>query len=521
MAEVSIEIDDVTKIGVVHDSPPHELPPEAWTLAENMRFNDDSISRINGEAQIFGTPNIAPIVAQFISTVGQPYWLYGSTTKISVYDGTTHTDITRASGGNYNAGSAMNWNTTILGGIPIMNTGADIPQYWSNLVSTQKMQNLPNWTSGMTVKIVRAFGPYLMLLSPTISGVVKPHNVRWSDVTDPGTVPDSYDITDETKNAGEITLPDVDSGLIQDGLPLQGKFYVYKENSCWRIRNIGGAVIFDEDEFLENVGLLAPRCVKITGDGQRHVFVSTDNMYTHDGNSATPLLNKRTRRYLFNQIDVANYGQSFVFVNAVREEAWFCYPAHGVTTPNRALIVNYNTGASTESDIDFIDAEIGTVQTSDGTSWSAQTLTWDTDIDPWAVSNRRKIALLKPSGPKFLQLDSSTLRDGNTFTGLLQRTSLGVIGRKRTGEWIEDFEVRKLVTRVWPKMSGGPVNIRLGGQDVPNGSITWSPLVSFNPATQKYCDVMAEGAAISIEISGATDWQLDGYKLDMVTLGSF
>lgn len=520
MAEVSIEIDDVAKIGVVRDSPPHEIPPEAWTLAENVRFNDDSIARINGEGAIFGTPTVAPYSAQFISTVGQPFWIYLGLNKAYVYDGTTHTDITRASG-DYNAASAMDWNTTILGGIPIQNDGLDIPQYWSSLDKTVKLQDLPNWTSGMTVKTVRAFGPYLMLLAPTISGVSKPHNVRWSDVTDPGTVPDSYDITDDTKNAGEVTLPDVDSGLIQDGLPLQGKFYVYKENSCWRFRNIGGQFIFDEDAFLETIGLLAPRCVKVTGDGQRHIFVSQDNIYTHDGNTATPLLNKRTRRYLFNQIDVGNYPQSFVFVNSVRDEAWFCYPQHGSTIPNRALIVNYNTGASTESDVDFVDAEIGTVQTSDNSTWSSSSLQWGQDIDPWSVSNRRKIVLLKPVDPTFLQLDSTTQRDGNTFTGLIQRTSLGVIGRKRTGEWIEDFEVRKLVTRIWPKMSGGPVNIRLGGQDVPNGPITWSPLTPFDPSTSKYCDIVAEGAAISLEISGAVDWQLDGYKLDMVTQGRF
>lgn len=524
MAEVSIEIDDVTKYGVIRDSPPHELPPEAWTLAENVRFNNDSIARINGEAQIFGTPTIAPYAAQFISTVGQPWWITLGLNKAYVYDGSTYTNITRQTASvdvNYNAVDASSWNTTILGGIPIQNNGIDVPQYWAALASTQKLQNLPNWTSGMTAKVIRAFGPYLMLLNITISGVAKPHNVRWSDTTDPGTVPDSYDITDDTRNAGEVTLPDVDSGLIQDGLPLSGKFYVYKESSCWRFRNIGGQFIFDEDAFLDSVGILTTRCVAVTGDGQRHIFVSTDNMYTHDGNSATPLLDKKTRQYLFNQIDVTNYGLSFIFVNSVRNEGWFCYPSQGSNIPNRALIVNYNTGAATESDIDFQDAEIGTIQTSSGTTWAAATQTWATISDPWSVNNRRKIALIKPQATKILQLDSSTLRDSNVFTGTIQRTTLGVIGRKRTGEWIEDFEVRKLVSRVWPKMSGGPVMIRLGGQDVPNGPITWSLPVSFNPATQKWCDVTAEGAAISIEISGAVDWQLDGYKLDMITLGSF
>jgi hypothetical protein len=524
MPEVSIDMNDVASVGVVKDTPPHEIPPEAWTLGENIRFSDTSVARLTGETPIFGTPSVPPYGLQFISTTGIPFWLYLGLNKIYVYDGTAHTDITRQSGAvdvNYNATGAADWNTTILGGIPIQNNGIDVPQFWSALNSTTKLANLTNWTSGMTAKVLRAFGPYLMALNVTVGGIQKPHNVRWSHPADPGTIPVTWDITDATHNAGEVTLPDVDSGLIQDGLPLQGKFYVYKENSCWRFRNIGGRFIFDEDAFLETIGLLTTRCVAITGDGQRHVFVSGDNIYTHDGNSAKPLLDKKMRRYLFNQIDVGNYRASFGFCNPVRDEFWFCYPSQGNSQPNRGLIVNYNTGASTETDVDFQAALIGTVQTSDSETWSASIGDWSSDNSPWSVSNRRKIVLAKPTTPSLLQLDLGTQREGSAFTGTLQRTSLGVVGRKRNGEWIEDFEVRKLVTRIWPKMSGGPVNIRMGGQDVPNGAITWGPMVPFNPATQKYCDLVAEGSALSVEISGSVDWQLDGYKLDMVTLGRF
>lgn len=524
MAEVSIEINDVASIGVVKDTPPYQLPPEAWSLAENMRFNDSSIARIGGTNPIFGTPPIAPYFAQFVSTAAQPWWLYTSLTKAYVYDGSAHTNITRQTASvdvNYNATSAADWNGTLLGGVPILNNGVDVPQYWAAYSAAQKLQNLPNWTAGMTAKVVRSFGPYLLALNITLAGVVKGNDVRWSAPADPGTVPPSWDIADPTRNAGTVSLPDIDSGIILDGLPLQGKFYVYKENSCWRFRNIGGRFIFDEDAFLETIGLLAPRCVAITGDGQRHVFMSNDDMYVHDGNSAKPLLSNRMKRYIFNQIDTANYGQSFLFVNALRAEAWFCYPSQGNLVPNRGIIVNYNNGAATETDIDFQFAAIGTLQTSDTDTWASAVGVWETDTSPWSVSNRRRIALLKPTATKFLQMDSGSVRDGTAFTGLLQRTALGVIGRKRNGEWIEDFETRKLVTRVWPKLSGGPVSIRLGGQDIPNGPITWSPSKVFDPSSQKYCDLIAEGAAISIEISAATDWQLDGYKLDMVTLGKF
>jgi hypothetical protein len=530
--ETQIDINDVASIGVVRDSPPHEIPPEAWTLAENVRFEDDSVVQLLGYTQVFGTPLFAPYFAQFVSTPVNPWWLYAGLNKIASYDGTTHFDVTRTTdGATYNASGAAQWQGTNIGGLPILNNGTDVPQYWPFTTAgvfsgTTHMANLPNWPSTLRCRIIRAFGPLMLAMALTDSSggpaVQKPYDVRWSHPADPGNVPPTWDPQDATHNAGQLSLSDVDSGQIMDGMGLQGKFYVYKENSVWRFRNVGGQYIFDEDPFLENIGLLTSRCVAVSGDGQKHFFVAQDNLYTHDGNSAKPLLDKRTRRYLFNNIDVGNYGNAFVFVNPVRKEGWFCYPQVGSTFPDRAIVINYDTGASTEvGGVDWQAAGIGTVQTSDTSTWATVAGTWAQQTTPWSFANRRKIVLCKPTATKIEELDLGQTRDGTTFTGLIQRTSLGVVGRKRTGEWIEDFEVRKMVHRIWPKMSGFPVQIRLGGQDVPNGPVRWSPYTAFDPNSQKYADITAEGAAISVEISGSNGWKLDGYKLDMVTLGRF
>jgi hypothetical protein len=521
MPEIQIDINDVGTVGVVRDMPPHEIPPEAWTLAENVRFEDDSVVQLLGYTQIFGTPGTAPYFAQFVSAPLAPWWLYAGLASIWAYNGASHFNITRAAGA-YNATSAAQWQGTNLGGIPILNDGVDPPQWWSGFTGGTLMQNLTNWPANFTCKVLRAFGPYLMAMNITDTGVLKPYDVRWSHPADPGSLPVTWDITDPTHDAGQVSLSDVDSGQIVDGLPLQGQFYVYKENSCWRFRDIGGQFIFDENPFLENTGLLAPRCLAITGDGQRHFWCAQDNLYVHDGNSAKPLLNRKTQRYLFNAIDVGNYSNSFVFVNGVRREGWFCYPSSGNVLPTRAMIVNYDTLAMTECDIDFQAAATGTISTSDPETWASVTGLWTDDTQPWVVSNRRKILLCKPTVTKFEQLDLGLTRDGTVFTGLVQRQSLGMVGRnRRTGDWIVDFETRKMCHRIWPKMSGSTVNIRLGGQNYPGGPITWSPLTPFNPASQQYCDVFAEGAALCIEVSGQNGWKLDGYKLDLMTTGRF
>jgi len=528
MPEIQIDINDVGTIGVLRDMPPHEIPPEAWTLAENVRFEDDSVMQLLGYSQIFGTPLVAPLYSQFVSAPGQPWWLYAGTNKIVAYNGSVHFDVTRTTdGATYGASFASQWQGTNIGGIPVLNNGVDVPQYWPAFSGATPMANLLNWPSALRCKVIRAFGPYMLALNLTDGGVLKPYDVRWSHPADPGSVPPTWDITDPTHNAGQVSLSDVDSGQIVDGLSLQGKFYVYKENSCWRFRNVGGQYIFDQDPFLESTGLLAPRCVAVTGDGQRHFFVGQDNLFTHDGNSAKPLLDKRTKRYLFNAIDVGNYSNSFVFVNPVRSEGWFCYPSLGQVQPTRAMIVNYDTFAVTEADVDFQHAAIGTVNVSDSETWASVATppppdSWTSDIVPWDTTQRRKIVLSKPTATKFEQLDLGLTRDGVVFTGLVQRQGLGLVGRnRRSGDWIVDFETRKMCHRVWPKVTGAPIAVRLGGQDVPNGPIRWSNPVVFNPATQKYLDITAEGAALAIEFSGQNGWKLDGYKMDLVTLGRF
>ena len=152
-----IEVNDIAKVGSVADVPAYMLPPEIWTLALNMRYQDESMITMTGWEQIFGTPPIAPHFALPIAAATN-YWLYVSLTNARVFDGATHSDITRAAG-NYTASDTWQWNGTILGGIPILNNGVDVPQYWPIPYSvSNKLLNLTNWTATTRAKVIRAFG---------------------------------------------------------------------------------------------------------------------------------------------------------------------------------------------------------------------------------------------------------------------------------------------------------------------------------------------------------------------------
>lgn len=517
-----VEIDSLASIGVIHDVEDYMLPPEAWTLADNMRFQDTGVERLIGKEQVFGTPTVAPHFLMPVTNASQIFWIYMSLLKAYVYDGSSHINITNA-GGDYAASNSRDWNGTILGGVPILTNGADEPQYWG-LNTGSPFADLTNWTAGDSCRIIRAFGPYLMAFDVTLSGTRYPHLVKWSHPADPGSLPSSWDHTDATKDAGQFDLPDTNAGIILDAQPLSGLMFVYKESSTWQCRLIGGRFVFEAKQRWYTSGILAPRSVAATADGRKHVVCTQDDVIIHDGNNIESVLDKRFKKYLFNQIDTANYMNCFMFTNPFRNEIWFCYPQSGSTNPDRALIIAYKegrSGAISEADIDFRHAAAGNIESAADTTWSGVTGTWGTITGPWSTNLRRQLLVANTDDTKIQRIDTGTDNDGATITGTLQRTGLAVIGRTRTGEWIVDFDRRKQVNRVWIKASGGPINVRLGVQTTPGGSVTWTNSKSFDPSTDKYLDFTISGSAISIEFSASVFFRIMGYKLQGARIGEF
>jgi hypothetical protein len=535
----SIEIDDLAKIGVIQDEPIFQQPPEALSLGTNMRFFANGCEKLKGWTQTMGSGALSdpPSMALYISSAAQPWWLWPALTKIFVWDGTNNTDITRVLGA-YTATDADQWNGCILGGIPILNNGSDSPQFWNSYSSGTKMQDLTNWPgagvapASTKAVVVRSFLTYLIALNMTESGTNAPHRIRWSSSASPGNLPSTWDYTDTTNDSGRNDLPDVDSGRILDGQVLGNQFFIYKESAVWRMAFIGAPYIFSFQVFLPTTGILATRCVATTGplpnSQVMHVFATQDDICAHNGYMIESILNKRMKRYLAANLDPTNYTTSFMMPNPLYEEMWFCYPTNGNAHPNRAIIWNWRYNTLTEADgIDFQGFGLGTIFTSSPGIWNNANISWSADTAPWASAVRRQVVIANPTTKKLHLLESGTARDGASFVGTLRRTNLAVIGRKRSGEWLEDFETRKMITSVWPKVQGGPINVRLAYSELPNANPTFTPQLPFDPSTQVFVNGMfdggtqASGRGTGIEFSSVNDFRVDGFKFDMALLGKF
>lgn len=523
-----VEIDDLATYGVISDIPPYQLPPEAFSFGLNVRYSNRGVEALTGWRSIFSAPPQAPQFLLPVVTASQNFWVYASSVALYVWDGASHSDVSRAAGGPYTVADTSVLNGLVFGGIPIINNGTDVPQYRPDMLAGTKFAALLNWPANLRASIVRALGPYLFALNLTEAGVVMPHTVQWSHPATPGAVPSSWDITNPAVDAGRQDLPDVNSGLIREALSLGSSLIIYKDNSTWQATPSGRTRFpFNFKTIFETSGILGPRCVTLTGDGTRHVVLTQDDVIWHNGASIDSILFEKQKTTLFNEIDTVNYKSSFLFTLPLRDEVWICYPTSGNVNPNKALIWNYKQGQkgsiSFADGINFRHAAIGNIEGASDEIWDSGTDSWEEDTGPWSDLSRRRVVLAGTDAAKFYDMDRTNQRDGVDFTSTLQRTSLSVVGRKKSGEWIEDFDSIKSWHTMWPKMQGGVVNIRIGTQEVTDGAVSWGPVVTFDPQTERFVDLDdISGVSLGFELSSSGKaWRIDGYKLDLTVLGKF
>lgn len=522
-----LEFHNVGAAGVIKDLPPHLLPPEAWSDARNVRFRDNTAVRIDGHSNVFGTLSGTPQWAHYISMPTTSFWMYGSLTKMYATDGSSHADITRAVGGDYGTTQDRLWNGGVLSGVPVFTNGVDVPQYWSAPGLGVDLAALPNWDANDRCRVIKPFRHFLIALYITKSGTVYPHRVKWSHPAEPGAVPTSWDIADATKDAGEL---DVDGeGVLMTGARLRNYFIIYKERSTHIMQYVGGNAIFRVEELFDSIGALGIHCVIGFNDGVKHFVATGEDFIVHNGQEVQSVLDRRWRRWLTNNIAQAYAHRSYVVENPTKHEIWFCFPETGQTIPTLAVI--YNTHTETVSvrelagGIPFIAR--GSISGSSGDTWDATpTTTWDAPDGPWDEQSflgyQARLLQVNPNDIKLQQMDSGDLFNSSPVNAYLERTDLAFDGQDRQGNPKAGFSKRKLITRIWPKITGGSVNIRIGAREQLGEAISWADAQSFSPGTQKYLDFTKSGRLPAIRFESninSTPWQLEGFDLEYSILG--
>jgi len=516
-----IQVDNLGQFGVTQDVQDQELPVNAWTDCNNVRFLDGSITQVLGYNEPFLAPSIVPYHVLPVNSGANRYWMYAGLNKVYVCTVTAgapvHTNITRQTASvdvNY-AATPNSWTSTVLGGVPILNPGntVDPPQMW-NLSPASKLTALTNWPANTYCKSLRAYKNFLVALNVTKGAVNYPYMVKWSHPADPGAVPISWNEADATKDAGEFDLAEGYDAII-DGLPLRDSLMIYKEASVWRLDFTGGQYIHRASKVMGMSGAMNRNC--ITEIDGFHIVLTTNDIVVHDGVQATSILDKVVRRKLFRSIDGVNQYKAFVFKNPFYNEAFICYPSVGSSVCNKAIVYNYVDKTVSLRDMPSINhANYGAVD-------SAVALTWDADPDPWGADELPwDGGDYVPSISRVIMASDSTklyMMDGAlSISGVLPASFV-----ERKSFTFGDSEIIKLVKEINPKITGQKgttIKIKVGSQDHPGETPVFQEVVhTIGSTVRNMFLVSGRYITIRFENINSYSWKLSSFNIEYENIG--
>lgn len=536
-----VPVYDIAGLGIIRDVKPYELPPEAWSDGVNIRFDNMEVLKTLGESSAFGTVPISPYWCTFWEkSAAERVWLYAGATKVYYVTGAgSHTNITRYTttpGDNdYAAGAYPNWTGGVLNGVAILNNdgGADYPQQWDS--GLNRLKDLANWPANVYAKFVVPYKNFIVAGNLVKSGVSYPHSVLWSHPADPGTVPTSYDTSDQTKDAGEVPLSDTHQLL--DAYVMQDSLWILSENNIWQMQWTRGPFIHRFTRAVTGTGIITTGAGTVIRDNL--IFVSKDDIMRFTGKELMSIADGTVRDWFFANVDLDNLHKIRVHANSSQDEVWVCGPyKNGGGYLDFALIWNMRTGAWSLRDLSDVTnfaygnvALVASSETFDGSSG----VSFDNDTGNFGGGNAElksnyAIALVAAgASSKILQLYSTRQFDGSNFNSYLERIGLAIAGKTRQGTPKVDPSLTKFVRAVYPKVkgdSGVKLRVSVGSQYTTKDPIDWEGPYEFDPDTMEKVDFRVSGKYIAIRFEDHPDtaskqWMLSSYALDLDVVGMF
>lgn len=498
--------------GYLADAAAQELPPNAWSYARNMRFRDGYAERMAGASPVLTTPLITPYWITSYRNGNAKFWVYTGAAGAYVDDGATQTALgtpfTGSADDRFTGGSAS--------GVLVVNNGVNVPQFWGGDTGTP-FANLTAWDTNWRAASIRPFKNFLVAVDITKTATRYANMVKWSSAAVPGALPASWDESDPTVEAGEVDLAETTDFLI-DQLVMGDINVVYKERSMYGMQFVGGTSVFRFWRLPGDAGMLARGCVANTPAG--HVVLTSGDLVTHSGQGPKSIISGRMRKWLFSNLDTANYQRAFLCVNQLANEVWTCFPEPGASACTLALAWNWKDdtiGVRELSNVTF--GASGPVVSAGNTTWASDTETWSDDATSWGNDGyaATESRLLLTQTTPLISLDGA----GFTFNGTLPTCIL-----ERTGLTLEKPDTVKTIRSVVPRvdaLAGTVLSIEVGGSMDAETAPTWSGVVTYTVGTTRKADCMATGRFLSLRITsmGAEPWRIKSIDLDVELRGMY
>jgi len=240
------------------------------------------------------------------------------------------------------------------------------------------------------VKGITSFSGFMHVVAPIEDATRKPLRWRWSRF-------DNAEGWNNVGTYGQAGYADITDGpdKLQTSKRLGGDFLaLYKERSIHIAQYVGPPTVWSRRLVVSGIGLIAPGAV--TDIINEHIFIGQDNIYIFNGLSIKPVGDAIFDTFIS---ELNPLTQHLIWAHTIYEEneVIFAYPSGGSTTPNRALVINYMTGAWAFRDMPFLT--MGPFRRTTSTeSWDSDPESWDSDLTRWDDSRFSENAPLHLGG---------------------------------------------------------------------------------------------------------------------------
>ena len=324
MIETAV-VDNAGGVGFVSplDKRGFELNPQAWTSMNSVRMDEGAVEPAWGyRPSGIGLGGSAHAMEFMSNQVGDDnYYIIASDAKIEMVYVATDTGIytkeevsvSSPYTGNYET-SGDTWVTTKKDGHMVLTNGKDRPQ---QILSADIVSVLAEDLAGfdtqpvilsqdnyVACRTIIAFSGFLVAGWITFGNDgLQSNMIAWSDRSDTGSLPSSWDYSDTSTLAGNTTMP-ADYGAIVALEKIRDELMIYCERGAFRMQFTGGQYVFRIVPAYDTVGALNPRAT-CSHKGANIVVSYTDIVRT-DGQYPESICNGTVRKELFDQLSPQN-----------------------------------------------------------------------------------------------------------------------------------------------------------------------------------------------------------------------
>lgn len=505
-------------VGAIYDMSPSNVPPEAYTFASNVVFQEDRARRQQGVSYRVPDPLFSPERLHYRRFSDTDQWLYAAAEGIGL-DAVQQFNITPANYPNNLAAGLHGW--TDLSGIPVWNHRGFIPHFHSG-VTTEPMQPLPNWPTGWFCNRMVSFKFYLIAIGGGDANNDIEDQLRWSTSADPGNLPGSW-TPSTTNDAGDLSLADT-PGAILDAVPLRDSLIVYKGTGAYVLQFIGGLFVFGVRKFLPRTGVLTDNCVQSFRG--RHYVVTQGDIVAHDGARVQSIAGGMARREIFKNLSGNYKDRAFTYIDPDDFSFCFCYPSLSSRgwCDRRA---RFALGGGPEDGTwsiekigpdELSDAKAGAYTiTGQGGDWDSEAGDWDTNVGRWDDQASPNV------GDQVLEAYIDVKKMGQPQFGGKRATLTPVSELRWESKALIPGRAAYVdtVRPIFENPGDAPLFMSFGFQESLNDSISWTPEKQVAPGA--VADVALRGRFFSIRLRAEDerDWSLDGFDIEYRDAGRY